>query len=118
MKLEDLPNKYRIEAARQLSLQRRAPVPAANMERPACRQPVAPKNNPIVDSSCRIRVLCRRHRFADPDGISVKAVLDGLVLAGILGGDSAKEIIESPVITQVKIAQTEPEITILEIFSA
>lgn len=118
MKLEDLPEKYRIEAMRQFIVQRRPAVSAPDLERPACRQPVAPPNHPQVASPCRIRVLCKRHRLADPDGISVKAVLDGLVLAGILGGDSTKEIVESPVVRQVKIAQTEPEITILEIFSA
>jgi len=118
MKIEDLPEKYRIEVARQLSVKRRPAVPVADLERPAGRPPVAAPHNPPVDSPCRIHVLCKRHRLADPDGISVKAVLDGLVLAGILGGDSAKEIVESPVVTQVKVGQTQPESTILEIFRA
>ena len=33
-----------------------------------------------------------RKRLADPDGVSAKAVIDGLVHAGILIDDSAKEI--------------------------
>lgn len=118
MKLEDLPEKYRQQAARQLNLPRRTPVPAPNLERPARRPPMAPPHYPIVDSPCRIRVLCRRHRLADPDGISVKAVIDGLVLAGILAGDSTREIVESPVIRQIKVARHKPEETIVEIYHA
>jgi len=115
MKIEDLPERYRRQVECQLSVQRRPAVPAADMECPACRPPVAPTLHPQVDSPCRIRVLCKRHRLADPDGISIKAVLDGLVLAGILSGDSAKEIIESPVVRQVHIERDEREETIVEI---
>jgi len=113
VRLEDLPEQYRNQAERQLK--NRAAVPVTNLERTACRRPVAPKTDPAMDTCCRIRVHCRRHRLADPDGISVKAVLDGLVLAGILADDSAKQISESPIVTQEKITKAEQETTILTI---
>ncbi|MDD5678417.1 MAG: hypothetical protein PHW60_10570 [Kiritimatiellae bacterium] len=117
MKLEDLPDKYRQQAERQLIVPRRLAISAPDLERAPLFAPMAPSKNPIVDTPCRIRLHCRRHRLADPDGISAKALIDGLVHAGILAGDSTKEIIESPVIIQVKVGPAEPEITILEIFS-
>ena len=43
-----------------------------------------------MDQKCRIHVHSRRTRLADPDGISAKAAIDGLVEAGILESDSAK----------------------------
>ncbi len=116
MKLEDLPARYRQQAERQLAVPRRPAVPVADLERAPGGAPLAPAQNPVVDTPCRIRVLCRRHRLADPDGISVKAVLDGLVLAGILAGDSAREIVESPVIVQERVGRDEPEETIVEIY--
>lgn len=113
MRLEDLPEQYRNQAERQLK--NRAAVPSADMERAACSRQMVQKTDQAMDTCCRIRVHCRRHRLADPDGISVKAVLDGLVLAGILADDSTKQIIESPIITQEKISKNEPETTILTI---
>ena len=41
---------------------------------------------------CNVHFHSRRHRLADPDGISGKAVLDGIVNSGLLANDSAKEI--------------------------
>ena len=118
MKLEDLPDRYRRQAERQLAVPRRPAVPAPDLERAPGGAPVEAPRHPQVDTPCRIRLLCHRYRLADPDGISAKALIDGLVLAGILEGDSAREIVESPVITQVKVGRDTPETTTLEIFSA
>ena len=65
------------------------------------------------DSPVRIRVLHYRYRFADPDGLSVKAALDAFVRGGILRDDSAKEIKE---ITheQIQIYKPEKETTVFE----
>ena len=41
---------------------------------------------------CNIHIHSRRFRLADPDGISGKAAIDGLVHAKILSDDSAKEV--------------------------
>lgn len=58
-----------------------------------------------------------RYRKADPDGLSVKAAIDGLVKAGILRDDSAKEIETiSHEQRQIKRSQEEStEITITEV---
>ena len=55
-----------------------------------------------------------RHRLADPDGLSVKAVIDGIVEAGLLANDTAEEI-ESITHRQVKIPRSEEENTVLTI---
>jgi hypothetical protein len=117
MKLEDLPDRYRKQAERQLAVPHRPAIPAPDLERASGRASVEAPIHPLVDTPCRIRLLCHRHRLADPDGISAKALIDGLVLAGILAGDSTREIVESPVITQVKVGRDTPETTTLEIFS-
>jgi hypothetical protein len=43
---------------------------------------------------CRITFHHVRKRLADIDGISGKAVIDGLVQAGILADDTAKQVTE------------------------
>jgi hypothetical protein len=45
-------------------------------------------------SPVRIAIHSVRNRLADPDGISGKAVIDGIVGAGILSDDSPKQIEE------------------------
>jgi hypothetical protein len=47
---------------------------------------------PTFDSRVHIHVTSYRKRRSDPDGCSIKAVLDGLVEIGILRGDSWEEI--------------------------
>lgn len=47
-----------------------------------------------VSTPCSIVVTHIRGRLADPDGVSVKAVLDAIVQNGILADDSAKQITE------------------------
>ena len=46
------------------------------------------------DSRFSIHIHSIRKRLADPDGISAKAVIDGIVKAGLLKDDTAKEIKE------------------------
>lgn len=65
-----------------------------------------------LDKRCSIHIHSRRHRLADPDGISGKAAIDGLVLAGILSDDSPKEVSEVTY-SQEKIPKTENEETIV-----
>ncbi len=43
-------------------------------------------------SRCHINIHSIRKRLADPDGISAKAAIDGLVEAGILTDDSIKYV--------------------------
>ena len=49
---------------------------------------------PRFNSPVRITVHSRRKRLCDPDGISGKAAIDGLVKAGLLEDDSAKFVTE------------------------
>ena len=67
------------------------------------------------DKRVRIHIESRRHRLADPGGVSEKACIDGMVLAGLLEGDSHKEIYE-PTHTQTKIPTSEPEVTIITLW--
>lgn len=52
-----------------------------------------------------------RKRLADPDGVSAKAVIDGIVKAGILPDDSA-QFIEQVSYSQEKAAEEKTVITI------
>lgn len=62
-----------------------------------------------------IHIHSRRWRLADPDGISAKACIDGLVSGGILANDSAKEI-ESVTFSQEKVSKDQAEETIIEVW--
>jgi hypothetical protein len=55
---------------------------------------MAKKKSKRFDKTYRIHVHHRTNRLADPDGRSIKAVIDGLVEAGILPDDSAKFVEE------------------------
>jgi len=114
--INDLPERYRRQAERQLTTPDRPTIPATNLERAPDCAPVAPPRHPKVDTPCRLRLLCHRHRLADTDGISAKALIDGLIIARILADDTTKQIIESPVIAQIKVGRAEPEQTIVEIW--
>lgn len=67
-----------------------------------------------LDKRVSIHIESKRHRLADPGGISHKATIDGIVNAGILPDDSTKEIKEIRE-SQTKIPASEPEITIITI---
>ena len=56
----------------------------------------------------------RRYRLADADGLSAKAVIDGLVIAGLFQDDKA-EIIKNVTYSQEKIPKSEKEETIITI---
>jgi hypothetical protein len=47
-----------------------------------------------LDKRASIRVYSKRNRLTDPDGISAKAVIDGLVIAGVFPDDNSKFIKE------------------------
>ena len=60
--------------------------------------PLAKKESTRLDKNCRIHVHHKTKRLADSDGRSVKACIDGLVLAGVLRDDSpefVKEVSQS-----------------------
>lgn len=74
------------------------------MEPTVSNESLATRQNPPMDTRCDINVHSRRKRLADPDGISAKAVIDALVIGGILPDDSAKYI------RQVTFSQEQSQI--------
>ena len=67
-------------------------VPAAALEQAVGNESMAKEQVSKTDSRVSITVVSFRKRKHDPDGVSVKAFLDGLVRAGILPDDSTNEI--------------------------
>lgn len=88
------------------------PVPVADME---STPKLAPKKKNVrqeVYPKYSINVHSKRRRRVDPDGLSAKAAIDGLVLGGILSDDSAAEIAEVTFTQET----SEVEETIIEIW--
>jgi hypothetical protein len=83
---------------------------ASDVELPASRQSVAACKGAAFDSRVDIEIVSYRSRLADADGISAKAAIDGLVAAGILRDDSAKEVSEVRY-RQVKVKNASDEKT-------
>lgn len=61
-----------------------------------------------------IHIHSKRKRLVDPDGISGKAIIDGLVKAGVLKNDSPEYVAEVTH-SQEKIKKGETEETIIDI---
>ena len=74
-------------------------------------EPLATHGFATFDSQVSLRVDTYRIRLADADGISAKAIIDGLVHCGILRGDTTKEIKEPVEIYQHKVKNQEEERT-------
>jgi len=87
----------------------------ADLERPACDEPLAKSKSAYFDSRVSIRISHYRSRFADPGGPSSKALIDGLVRAGVLRDDSLLWIAEPIIETQVKVKNQDEEKTVVEI---
>jgi|TARA_Y100000310_G_scaffold37766_1_gene35413 hypothetical protein len=68
--------------------------PATNMEPNIGNAPLGKKEITRHDSRICIHVHSIRKRLADTDGISAKAVLDGIVKAGLLKDDTTEFIKE------------------------
>ena len=92
----------------------RAALSVANLESDIKHESVEEKQTLPFNSRVNIRVTSYRNRNHDPEGVSVKAVLDGLVRIGILAADSTKEGNE---VTFKSIISKE-EKTIIEITEA
>jgi Holliday junction resolvase RusA-like endonuclease len=89
----------------------------ADVERTSRHEPFSAGKGPAFTARVSIAVHHYRCRLADPDGLSIKAALDGIVRCGILRDDSAKEITEVRHFqSKVKNADEErTEITITEV---
>lgn len=91
----------------------RASLSLADLEPHTGNAPVAEETAPRFTSPVNIRVISYRKANHDPDGISVKAVLDGIVRAGILTDDSAKQVKQ----ITFESKKSKEESTIIEIES-
>jgi len=78
-------------------------VPASDLESGAGDALLGAEAVAGLDTSCRIHIHSLRRRPVDPDGISGKAVIDGIVHAGILRNDS------SEFVSQVTYSQEQGE---------
>jgi hypothetical protein len=90
----------------------RPSVQTADLESTSRHESVGKEARSGLDKKFRVRVHSRRARLADPDGVSAKAVIDGLVQAGVLPDDSA-EFIEEIRFTQ-ETAKEDQTVIVLE----
>lgn len=95
----------------------RATVPVASVECDSGNGHLQTEKTEGLDSRFNITVISYRKRKHDPDGISVKAVLDGLVRRKILLDDSWEEIKEITFKSR-KCEKGQEEKTIIEIETA
>lgn len=65
-----------------------------NVEQAFGNEPMGKKACPRLNPPCRCHIHSIRKRLADSDGVSGKACIDGIVLAGILPDDSPQYIKE------------------------
>jgi hypothetical protein len=75
--------------------------PASNMEPPVSDAALRAHEIPAFNAPVRICIASVRGRLADPDGISAKAAIDGLVACGILPTDTTEQV-EQVTFTQRK----------------
>ena len=87
-------------------------VSSDNLEQNISNEQVGAREAPQMVTPCRLHLHSRRYRLADSDGISGKAVIDGIVHAGVLPDDSPKEVTITSQ-SQEKISREEKEITII-----
>ena len=69
-------------------------VQVTHLESITLNEQVGKAKCPNLFERCNIHIHSKRKRLTDPDGVSGKAVLDGIVASGILQDDSAKFVKE------------------------
>ena len=92
----------------------RATLSAADLEQNTRHEPLAKKEIEGFTTLVNVHVHSIRNRLADSDGISAKAVIDGIVKRGLLVDDSSKEI-KSVSYSQEKGKEEKTIITIEEV---
>ena len=92
----------------------RTTISSTDLEQTAGNEPLGEKKAARLDSRFNITVISYRKWKHDPDGISVKACLDGLVRAGLLQDDSTEEI-KKVTFESRKCEKDEEEGTIIEL---
>lgn len=89
-----------------------SPIPSPNLEQGPGDAPLGTQETAKLDPRCGIHVHSIRRRLADPDGISAKAAIDGLVHAGLLPDDSPQHV-KAVTYSQEKGAEEQTIITIV-----
>jgi hypothetical protein len=87
---------------------------ATNLERTICDESLATCGRAAFDSPVSIRIDSYRCRLCDVDGISGKALIDGLVLAKIIADDTTKEVKEV-LFSQTKVKNKTEEKVIVTV---
>ena len=72
----------------------RVAVSASHVEPSATGEALHQDEYPSFNTPVNIKVISYRKYKHDTDGVSVKAVLDGLVAVGILAGDTSEHVKE------------------------
>ena len=70
----------------------RVAVSASHLESSATGEALHADEYPSFNTPVNIKVISYRKYRHDTDGVSVKAVLDGLVEVGILAGDTSEHV--------------------------
>lgn len=94
--------------------QDRAAVSPADVEPNSKHEPAPADAAKKAHPRFRIHVHSRRRRLTDPDGISVKAAIDGLVRGGLLA-DDGPQVVEEITFSQEKCQYEETVIEIYEV---
>ena len=89
----------------------RATDTTADVEQAVSDAPLGKEKGARFDSPVRIHIHSIRKRTADPDGISAKAAIDGIVKGGLLEDDSAKHV-EAVTYSQEKGSEEKTLITV------
>ena len=95
----------------------RVTVSTDNMEPSASNAALSADEIPSLGTPVTVRVISYRRYRHDTDGVSVKAVLDGLVAAGILSGDTSEQI-SSVTFESRKVGSKDDEKTIIRLVGA
>lgn len=89
----------------------RVALPATNLEQDIIHAALSAHGFETLATPVNIRVISYRRLNHDPDGISAKAVIDGIVRAGILADDSTKQVKE----VTFESRKSKDERTVIEI---
>jgi Holliday junction resolvase RusA-like endonuclease len=91
-----------------------ATLPLAALEQNFSHERMGKKKTKGLDTRVNIYVRSYRKAKHDPDGVSAKATIDGLVKAGVLADDSTNEV-RKVTFESVKVKEYEEERTEIHI---
>jgi len=113
--INELPDRYRDQAIRQIAGSIRVSSAAAHVEPNPGDAPHGQKEATRYNGPTCIRISEYRHRKTDFDGSSIKYLIDALVSAKVLFDDSPAFVskIEKE---QIKVPKEESERTVVEIW--